>query len=137
LFLALNNSLGLSSLPLNKGDMAGVLAENFVALGIREYRTPLSYAKKSGEEIDFLLKENEDVKPDAIEVKFTGGETASSDNALKAGFIRRIIKIQRNKEDPKDKVVIFPMMDMDDFGSLYGWPYEYNRYANPELNLFS
>jgi predicted AAA+ superfamily ATPase len=137
LYLALNNSLSLSSMPLSKGNMSGVLAENFVALGIREYRVPLSYAKKSSEEIDFLLKEAEDVKPDAIEVKFTGGVTASSDNALKTGLIRRIIKIQRETEQSTDKVIIFPMMDMDDFGSLYGCDYEYNRYTRPALNLFS
>ena len=123
-------------MPLSKGDMSGALAENFAALGIREYRTPLSYAKKSSEEIDFLLKETADVKPDAIEVKFTDGETTSSDNALKAGQIRRIIKIQREPEESTDNVIIFPMMDMDDFGSLYGWAYEYNRYTRPELNLF-
>ena len=136
LYLALSNSLILSSMPLSKGDISGALAENFVALGIREYRLPLSYAKKSSEEIDFLLKETEDVKPDAIEVKFTNGETASSDNALKAGLIRRIIKIQRETDESTEKVIIFPMMDMDDFGSLYGWDYKHNRYTRPELNLF-
>ena len=136
LYLALTNSLSLSSMPLSKGDMAGVLAENFVALGIREYRVPLSYAKKSSEEIDFLLKENDGVKPDAIEVKFTDGGTASSDNALKAGLIRRIIKIQREQEASTEQIVIFPMMDMDGFGALYGLPYEHNRYTRPELNLF-
>ena len=136
LYLALNNSLSLSSIPLSKGNMAGVLAENFVALGIREYRLPLSYAKKSSEEIDFLVREGEDVKPDAIEVKFTDGVTTSSDNALKAGLIRRIIKIQREREQSTENVIVFPMMDMDDFGSLYGWAYGYNRYTKPELNLF-
>jgi len=136
LYLALVNSLALSSVPLGKGDMTGALAENFVALGIREYRTPLSYAKKSSEEIDFLLRAAENAKPDAIEVKFTGGKTASSDKALKAGSIRRIVKIQREKGESNGKVVIFPMMDMDDFGSLYGWDYGHNRYTKPELNLF-
>ena len=136
LYLALNNSLSLSSMPLSKGNMAGALAENFVALGIREYRVPLSYAKKSSEEIDFLLKEKDDVKPDAIEVKFTDGGTASSDNALKAGLVRRIIKIQREQEASTNDVIIFPMMDMDNFGSLYGWDHGHNRYTKPELNLF-
>jgi predicted AAA+ superfamily ATPase len=138
LFLAMTHASLYPSAPIDIGNMSGILAENFVALGLREYMVPLSYSRsgKDPEEIDFIYKKKLDLLPDAIEVKFKDGRTISSERALKDGKVKRIIKIQGNDEDSTDKVIIFPLRDMDEFGVFLGYSATHNRYYQPLLNLF-
>ena len=136
LFLALANSTLYPSLPINRGNMSGILAENFVALALKEHMVPLSYVKGNTEEIDFLYQSPTDTRPDAFEVKFSGGKTISSDKALSDGKVKRIIKIQRDIEQSTDTTIIYPMEDMDKFGEFLGYPKEHNRYVFPDLDIF-
>ena len=134
LFLAFVNSVLYPSLPIDRGNMPGILAENFVALALSEFMVPLSYAKTGGE-IDFLYKKYMDKLPDSIEVKYSGGNTITSDNALRDGKVKRIIKIQGNPGQSTDTHIIYPIRDIDNFGVFLGYPDDYNMYSVPELDF--
>ena len=135
MFLALSHSGQYPYLPIDSGNMSGMLAENFVALSLREYMTPLSYANKV-DEIDFIYRKTSKEKPDSIEVKFGEGETKSSNKALDEGKIRRIVKIQGKAGPSTEAVIIYPMRDMDRFGEFLGFPQSHNRYTKTILDVF-
>ena len=135
LLLVYVNSTLYPSIPIDRGNMSGILAENFVALALKEFMVPLSYASKKGE-IDFIYKKYTDKLPDAIEVKYSGGNTPSGDKALAENKIKRIIKIQGNEEKSTDSTIIYPIQNIDKFGEFLGYPESINRYSLSKLELF-
>jgi hypothetical protein len=138
LFLVLQHSLKYQALAVDRGSIQGLLAENFVALNIREFTIPASLSVKGGE-IDFLIKHKAKLseKPIAIEVKFSEGETRTADRELKAGHISHIIKIQGKSGDSSRDVTVCLLKDADTIGSLMGYDAKNNRYSVETLDLFN
>jgi len=135
MFLALSHSNQYPYLPIDSGNMSGLLAENFTALSLREFMAPLSYVNKT-DEIDFIFRKTANEKPDAIEVKFSEGDTKSSNKALDEGSIKRIIKIQRKSGLSTENVIIYPMQDLDQLGEFLGFPKSHNRYTRKVMDIF-
>jgi len=135
LSLALSHSGRYPYLSVDSGNVPGILAENFVALSLFEFMAPLSYVNKD-DEIDFIFKSISGKKPDAVEVKFTEGDTKSSNKALDEGGIKRIIKVQRKPGPSTDMVIVYPMRDMDLFGMFLGYSQSHNRYTKTLIDVF-
>ena len=135
MFLALSHSNRHPVLGIQKGNISGMLAENFVALCLREYMVPLSYARKD-EEIDFLLRRFSDEKLTSVEVKFTGGDIVSSLKALNSGYIKHVIKIQRKMEESTKDITVYVLQDMDKFGEFLGYSKDHNRYTKTIVDVF-
>ena len=135
MYLALMHSREHPTLAVDRGGVSGMLAENFVALCLREATMLLSYVRKD-EEIDFIVRRPADGKLVSVEVKFTEGDTISSKKALSSGYIAQIIKVQGKEEDSTDEITIYPLRDMDKFGEFLGYPHSRNRYTKDIINLF-
>ena len=136
MYLALLHSREHPTLAVNRGNISGMLAENFVALCLREVTLLLSYARKD-DEIDFILRRLSDDKLISVEVKFTEGDTISSIKALNSGYIAKIIKIQKKAEDSTNDITVYPLQDMDKFGEFLGYPKSYNLYTKSIMDVFN
>jgi len=135
MFLALSHVGQYPTMAIDKGNISGMLAENFVALCLRDFMVPVSYAYKD-DEIDFLYKNLQEGTLTAIEVKFSAGDTPSSVKAMRSGYIGHVIKIQREIEKSTAGMTVYPMLDMDIFGEFIGYPKGQTRYTKTVLNIF-
>ena len=106
---------------IERSHMYGLLSENFAALAIREFTRPMTYSCKNPRgEIDFVSWDGN--LATAVEVKFSGGETKTSDRLLKEGKIARLIKLA-NSEAVEDRcnVICLPLWEIYKLGEILGF----------------
>ena len=119
---------------IERGNIPGLLAENFVALNIREFTRPVTYDKHNPpEEIDFISTKNGSLT--AIEVKFSQGEIKSSEAAFSCGDIKHIIKIQGIEEPSTEDITVLPLRDCHKLGELLGKPFGITKYDSASLEF--
>lgn len=134
-FLILNKAVNLEFPSIDRNNITGILAENFVALNIREFTTVVSYSRNNPtEEIDFIAHQGKELT--GIEVKFKNGPVKSSEYALGRGEISRIIKIQGEHEESSENITVLPLSDAHKLGMLLGHEFGKTKYTQTYLDIF-
>ena len=134
LYTILNHSLHNKFNRIEKGNIPGIMAENFVALNIREFMRPVTYDRnKPDEEIDFLGQRNNELL--AIEVKYTSGPILSSMAALERGDVQHIIKVQGVEESSTEDITVLRLRDCHKLGELLGEPFGKTKYDRTILEF--
>ena len=127
--LVMGKALNQGPVRFNRGNMLGLLAENFVALNIREFMSPRTYSRnKPPEEIDFIA-ERAGVGLVGIEVKNSTETTKSSDKALERKEIKQVIKLEGKPGQSTDGAIILPIWEAHSLGGLLGYPEGRNKYT--------
>ena len=117
LFIILDRELRNRSPQIDKGNVPGLLAENFVALSIMEFdESPTTYSRSNpNEEIDFIAEHNGLLY--ALEVKYTRG----------------VIKIQGFGEGSTENTTTLRLYDCHKLGTLLGEEYGKTKYDKTRL----
>jgi predicted AAA+ superfamily ATPase len=126
--LVMNKAINSGPVKFNRGNMLGLLAENFTALSIREFMRPRTYSKNNPkEEIDFIA-ERTGFGLVGIEVKHSTEMTKSGDRAMERKDIRQIIKLEGQPGQSTNEIISLPIWEAHTLGALLGYPENRHKY---------
>jgi len=133
--LVMNKAINQGPVKFNRGNMLGLLAENFVALNIREFMRPRTYSRNNPkEEIDFIA-ERAGIGLVGIEVKNSTETTKSSDKAMERKDIKQVIKLEGKPGQSNSDTISLPIWEAHKLGSLLGYPENRHKY-NKDYSLW-